>query len=104
MDEHQLAYTIINGVKQMENRDPRKMKDPFIQEERQTLLAKDRPISISFLDEKKIFDNEHKEGPFFAILHMLAMMILDLSAATMKLRDALAITKSPEFSDFVLFL
>ena len=88
----------------MENRDPRKMKDPHIQEERQTLLAKDRPISISFLDEKKIFDNEHKEGPFFAILHMLAIMILDLSAATMKLRDVLAITKSPEFSDFVLFL
>ena len=67
-------------------------------------MVKDRPISISFLDEKKIFNSENNEGPFFAILHMLVIMILDLSAATMKLRDVLAVTKAPEFSDFVLFL
>lgn len=68
------------------------------------MLVKNRPISITFLEEKKIFNSDKKEGPFSDILHVLVMMVLDLSAATMKLRDVLAVTKAPDFADFVLFL
>ena len=43
-------------------------------------------------------------GSFFRVLHPLMITVLELSAATTKLRDVLGILKEPKFQDFCLFL
>jgi hypothetical protein len=48
-----------------------------------------------------IFDsNANKNGPFFDILHMLVLMITELQAATVKLRDVIGIIAKPDFKEF----
>ena len=52
-----------------------------------------------------IFDsNANKNGPFFDILHMLVLMITELQAATVKLRDVIGIIAKPDFKEFQIFL
>lgn len=58
---------------------------------------------MSFLSNNKIVTADN-EGPFFKILFMLVMLVSDLQAATIKMRDVIGVTQKPEFKNFVLFL
>jgi hypothetical protein len=63
-----------------------------------------RPISVSFLSNNKIVVANDSEGPFFRILFMLVLMVSDLQAATMKMREVLGVMSKPSFKEFCVFL
>lgn len=58
------------------------------------------PISVSFLSNKKIVSSADSEGPFFRILYMLVLMVSDLQAGTMKMREVLGVMSKPSFREF----
>lgn len=43
-------------------------------------------------------------GPFYDLIHVLVIVLADLSAGTMLLSDVLGISRKPDFADFKLFL
>ena len=42
--------------------------------------------------------------PFYDIIHLLVIVLSDLSAGTMLLSDVLGINRKPSFDEFILFL
>ena len=57
---------------------------------------------ISFIQQRETIASD--SGPFFTILHLLRIVLSDLSAGTMMMHDVLALTRKPEFKEFVTFL
>ena len=45
-----------------------------------------------------------EKGPFYDLVHLLVIVLSDLSAGTMLLSDVLGINRKPSFEDFKLFL
>lgn len=45
-----------------------------------------------------------EKGPFYDLVHLLVIVLSDLSAGTMLLSDVLGINRKPTFEDFKLFL
>lgn len=45
-----------------------------------------------------------EKGPFYDLVHLLVIVLSDLSAGTMLLSDVLGINRKPSFDDFKLFL
>jgi hypothetical protein len=46
----------------------------------------------------------HESGPFYDVIHLLVIILSDLSAGTMLLSDVLGINRKTSFADFQLFL
>ena len=46
----------------------------------------------------------HESGPFYDVIHLLVIILSDLSAGTMILSDVLGINRKTSFADFQLFL
>jgi hypothetical protein len=67
-------------------------------------VSSSRPISTSFLTKQKAIINSDQEGEFFQVLLMVAMMVSDLQAATLRLRDVIGVNARPRFEEFVQFL
>ncbi len=63
-------------------------------------LSKARPISVSFLSNNKIVSSQDLEGPFFAIMQVLVVLVNDLQAGTMKMREVLGVSSKPSFAEF----
>ena len=57
---------------------------------------------MGFIKEKSSLTRE--EGPFYDVIHLLVIVLSDLSAGTMLLSDVLGINRKPSFKDFQLFL
>jgi hypothetical protein len=47
---------------------------------------------------------ESRDGPFYDLVHILVIVLGDLSAGTMLLSDVLGISRKPTFAEFKLFL
>jgi len=47
---------------------------------------------------------ESESGPFYDIIHLLVIVLSDLSAGTMQFQDVLGISRKPVFEEFQLFL
>jgi hypothetical protein len=45
-----------------------------------------------------------ERGAFYEMIHLLVIILSDLSAGTMRLSDMLGINRKPNFDDFVLYL
>lgn len=48
--------------------------------------------------------NQGRDKPYYSILYTLVMMVSDLQAATMKMREVIAVIRQPTFKEFALFL
>lgn len=59
-------------------------------------------FSMGFIKEKSPVQRE--DGPFYDVIHLLVIVLSDLSAGTMLLSDVLGINRKPSFEDFQLFL
>jgi hypothetical protein len=59
-------------------------------------------FSMGFIKNKAPTENEN--GPFYDVIHLLVIVLSDLSAGTMLLSDVLGINRKPSFEDFQLFL
>ena len=57
---------------------------------------------MGFIKEKSPVQRE--DGPFYDVIHLLVIVLSDLSAGTMLLSDVLGINRKPSFEDFQLFL
>lgn len=57
---------------------------------------------ISFIKQRESIASD--SGPFFTILHLIRIILTDLSAGTMMMHDVLGITRYPAFKEFVTFL
>jgi len=54
---------------------------------------------------KRMSRSEKTErGAFYEMIHLLVIILSDLSAGTMRLSDMLGINRKPNFDDFVLYL
>jgi len=47
---------------------------------------------------------KHERSPFYDLIHLLVIILSDLSAGTMRLSDVLGINRKPNFGEFVIFL
>ena len=59
-------------------------------------------FSMGFIKDKAPTESEN--GPFYDVIHLLVIVLSDLSAGTMLLSDVLGINRKTSFSDFQLFL
>ena len=59
-------------------------------------------FSMGFIKDKAPTESEN--GPFYDVIHLLVIVLSDLSAGTMLLSDVLGINRKPSFEDFQLFL
>jgi hypothetical protein len=59
-------------------------------------------FSMGFIKDKAPTESEN--GPFYDVIHLLVIVLSDLSAGTMLLSDVLGINRKPSFEDFQLYL
>ena len=60
-------------------------------------------MSMGFTSRSKA-QSEIEQGPFYDLVHVLVIVLSDLSAGTMLMSDVLGINRKPSFADFKLFL